>query len=164
MNRVALAIILSLLALLFAVAYASSPRDDSGSCGLNLTWSFNSTSYTLIISGTGNMTDFSNWQEIPWLPVRLSVSEIVINEGVTSIGNLAFYNCHNLTSVMIPSSVSLIGQSSFEGCKKLSSVSIPEGVLSIGSSVFSNCESMTSISILHLWQILAFMHFNLVSN
>ena len=66
---------------------------------------------------------------------------------VTRIGNYAFYECRDLTSVTIPSSVTSIGYNAFSRCKGLTSVTIPEAVTSIGSSAFSGCEGLTSVTI-----------------
>ena len=72
---------------------------------------------------------------------------IQIPKGVTSIGNYAFYNCNNLTSITIPKSVTSIGECAFESCKSLTSITIPDSVTSIGDYAFKNCKSLTSITI-----------------
>lgn len=66
---------------------------------------------------------------------------------VTSIGDYAFYDCKNLTSVSIPSSVTSIGNETFFGCKGLTSVTISEGVTSIGNYAFKSCTSLKSVTI-----------------
>ena len=73
------------------------------------------------------------------------LTSIIIPNSVTSIGNAAFYDC-SLTSVNIPDSVTSIGNSAFENCDKLTSVTIGNGVTSIGERVFCDC-SLTSINI-----------------
>ena len=75
------------------------------------------------------------------------VTELVIPDGVTSIGSYAFRECSNLTSVTIPDGVTIIGERAFNGCSNLTSVTIPDGVTTIGMSAFSYCSSLTSITI-----------------
>ena len=75
------------------------------------------------------------------------VTELVIPEGVTSIGNYAFCGCDSLTSVTIPDSVTAIGYSAFSGCTSLTSVTIPDSVTTIGSSAFRDCNSLKSVTI-----------------
>lgn len=76
-------------------------------------------------------------------------SNVVIPDDVTSIGEEAFWHCHNLTKVIIPNSVTGIGEQAFGYCSKLTSITIPDGVTSIGNYAFENCESLTSITIPH---------------
>ncbi len=70
-----------------------------------------------------------------------------IPEGVTTIGNNAFYNCSGLTSITIPESVTTIGDDAFYNCSGLTSVTIPEGVTTIGNNAFAGCSGLTSVTI-----------------
>ena len=84
---------------------------------------------------------------IPWYSQRNKIKKNVIEEGVTNIGKLAFYNCSSLTSITIPESVTSIGQQGFEECSSLALITIPESVTSIGSSAFYGNKGLTSITI-----------------
>ncbi len=75
------------------------------------------------------------------------ITDLVIPDGVTSIGDDAFYNCSSLTSVSIPNSVTSIGNGAFLGCSGLTSIIIPDGVTSIGNGAFCRCSGLTTISI-----------------
>ena len=119
----------------------------SGTCGENLTWALNTRNGTLTISGTGKMTDWQFPSDVPWYSNRSSIKTVVINSGVTSIGNYAFYGCSSLTSITIPDSVTSIGYWAFEDCRSLTSITIPDGVTTIRDNVFSYCSSLTSITI-----------------
>lgn len=126
----------------------------SGTCGTNLTWSLDGLG-TLIISGTGSMTDFTssydddtkeNSVDSPWFEHRLDIQKIIINSGVTSIGNFAFAFCSNVTSVSVPDSVTRIGQGCFAQCANLTSIALPDDVTSIPMGSFTGCSSLVSIS------------------
>ena len=73
--------------------------------------------------------------------------DVVIPQGVTSIGEEAFVDCKGITSITIPNSVASIKSSAFEGCTSLTSVTIPNSVTSIGSLAFYNCTNLLSITI-----------------
>jgi len=79
--------------------------------------------------------------------VFLGCKNTVIPEGVTSIGNYAFYNCSNLTSITIPEGVTSIGDYAFSSCNSLTDITIQEGVTSIGNNAFYKCSNLTSITI-----------------
>ena len=75
------------------------------------------------------------------------VKKIVIEDGVTSIGDYAFRGCSSLASITLPDSVTSIGDCAFVFCVGLSSITLPDSVTSIGDSAFKNCSSLTSITI-----------------
>ena len=111
----------------------------------NLTWKLYEDG-TLNISGTGAMKNYNNTDNLSPVHMNSSVKKIVIEEGVTSIGESAFENC-SLTSITIPKSVTSIGDDAFYNCSSLTSITIPKNVTSIGNSVFENCSSLTDITI-----------------
>jgi len=107
---------------------------------------------TLTISGAGAMKDYSGSTGYgPWYDHRNSITAVIIEEGVTSIGDMAFAYCTNMTSIVIPNSVTSIGgggyASTFLGCSSLMSVIIPGGVTVIGKGIFSGCTALTSITV-----------------
>ncbi len=75
------------------------------------------------------------------------INNLVIPEGITSIGDYAFYGASGLTSITIPNSVTSIGTYAFQNCSGLTSVTIPNSVTSIGTYAFQNCSGLTSITI-----------------
>ena len=135
----------SLVAILAVVALAVSfaPESDAwGYCGDDLIWEM-SEDGCLTISGTGSMYDYnSSGNPAPW---GMWIESVVISEGVTSIGNMAFYDCIYLSTVDIPNSVTSIGSKAFYGCQSFSSVDMPS-VESIGSEAFHSCFSLSSVS------------------
>ena len=88
-------------------------------------------------------TDYDNFKSI----FGNQVTEYIIGEDVTSIGDYAFYGCSKLTSIIIPNSVRSIGNSAFRNCSGLTSVTIGNGVTSIGESAFASCLKLTSVTI-----------------
>ena len=120
----------------------------SGTCGKNLTWTLDGNG-TLTISGTGPMDNYSYDEPAPWHSQGYGskVKKVIINEGVTSIGDYAFYGCYGLTSITIPSSVTSIGAWAFYYCFSLTSITIPSSVTNIGDGAFENCSGLTSITV-----------------
>ena len=101
----------------------SAWADDSGSCGDDVTYYYEQSTYTLTISGTGAMTNFSAYST-PWYSYRTSIRTVNIESGVTSIGNWAFWDCDVLTSITIPNSVTSIGNNAFLGCSGINTVKV----------------------------------------
>ena len=110
----------------------------------NLTWTLTADG-TMTISGTGTMKNYSN--DSPATQKKDNIKKVVIEDGVTSIGDNAFYDCTGLTSIEIPSSVTSIGDCAFYNCTGLTSITIPDRVTSIGDSAFRNCTGLTSVTI-----------------
>ena len=118
----------------------------SGTTGV-CKWSYDESTNTLTISGNGYMGDYYWADECPWYYFRESIKEIVIENGITSIGEDAFYGCTSLTSVTIPDSVTSIGDWAFSYCTSLTSITIPDSVTIIGYKAFEDCRSLTSVTI-----------------
>ena len=119
--------------LLFAMVCTIVYAQTSGSCGDNATWSYEST--TLTISGTGAMDDYA-YGEAPW-----NAYSLVIEKGITSIGNNAFAGCEKLNSVQYPSSgFTSIGDYAFSGCK-VKNVTLPQTLTELGEGAFAGCQT-----------------------
>ena len=124
---------------------ANAGTATSGTCGDNLTWTLDDNG-TLTVSGTGAMRNWNSSSDAPWYSSR-SIKTVMIQDGVTTIGDRAFSWCTGLTSVSIPDSVTTIGDWAFYECGSLMSVSIPDSVTTIGDRAFSYCDSLTSINV-----------------
>jgi hypothetical protein len=99
---------------------------------------------TLTVSGTGRMKNSGN---TPWYSSRFSITNVVIDDGVTSVGDYAFDGCTGLTSITIPNSVDSIRYNAFSNCTGLTSITIPYGVTSIMTGAFSGCTGLKSVTI-----------------
>ena len=142
-----LLVLVLLCTVLLWTTIPASAATTSGSCGDNLTWTFDSASGTLTIKGSGKMDDYDRPGSIPWYNNKDTVKKIIIGSGVTSIGDYAFFSCSVLTSVTIPNSVSSIGQEAFCSCIGLTGVTIPNSVKSIGARAFNGCYNLLSVTI-----------------
>lgn len=103
---------------------------------------------TLTISGSGDMRNFTQTDRPKWEEKKLQINAVVVENGVTSIGNYAFNKNsseQNIVSVSIPGSVQNIGDYAFYNCTNLLSVTIPEGVKSIGTYAFMTCSGLKYI-------------------
>lgn len=112
----------------------------SGDCTVTLTGDG-----TLIVEGNGYMASYSNSNYVPWYDVRLAVKTIVINKGVRNIGNWAFNNCSNLTSVIISQGVGTIDRFAFYGCSSLKEVRLPASIQVINEDAFYGCNAVDEV-------------------
>ena len=169
------------LAMMLALLPTAAFAEDNHNCGAtsadNVTWKLENG--TLTISGTGKMADYGEDPEThtiynpPWVGQKGNIKKLVVEGGVTSIGDNAFSGCANLESVDLSgaSSLKIIGnhafnsctalesvdlseasslttiKTSFPGCTGLENVVLNEGLQTIGGSAFNHCESLKSIHI-----------------
>jgi hypothetical protein len=112
-----------------------------------LTWEINNG--TLTISGEGEMPDYGKFGApwFAWYSYGTPIHSVVIDFGVTSIGNCAFFLVETLTEIKIPNSVARIGDNAFYGCKNMTSIVLPNDLKNIESAAFSDCISLTSIDL-----------------
>ena len=148
------AILLSLMLLFSATPVmgisASAEGATSGTCGYNggtdVTWSLQNG--TLTFSGNGYMTEFSQGAT-PWESAKPSITAVVLQSGVKSVGNYAFDGCTHLTGVTLPSSVEFIQDYAFRNCIQLASV--PTASLSaldaIEDGAFQGCTALTTVTL-----------------
>ena len=127
-------------------------------CGFVLEWKYTISNGEVTISGyTGSATELVIPSQIENLPVTgigdyafcdwTNLTSIAIPDTVTSIGEGAFANCTGLTSITIPDIVTSIGDYAFSWCTGLTNITIPNSVASFGSHAFSYCTGLTSITI-----------------
>ena len=114
----------------------------SGTTG-RLNWSLSAG--TLTISGSGAMPNYTDANMPPWYDLAHTISRIVVQEGVTSVGSLAFYGCATAQRAALPSTVTAIGDRAFKNCTSLTWVSLPEGLETIGDAAFESCASLNGI-------------------
>ena len=161
--------ITSLLIMLLAVV--SAWGQTSGTCGDNATWELSSEGM-LTISGTGAMQNYTyndGTINSPWWNVRDNIKNVVVGEGITTIGNLAFYFCSALKAATLPASITTIGNyafqksalesidlsgctglttignSTFDYCSALKSAALPASITTIGELAFCDCITLTTI-------------------
>ncbi|MBQ8310561.1 MAG: leucine-rich repeat protein, partial [Clostridia bacterium] len=118
---------------------------DSGNCGEAVTWSLDSDG-VLTFEGIGAIYNYSSDSQ-PWATLKKSIKEVVVKDGVTKIGDYAFYGCVNLESSELAESVKTIGAGAFYDCDALVDVVIPDTVTSIGEYSFAYCDNLESIVI-----------------
>lgn len=119
----------------------------SGTCGAdgdNLTWTLDDAG-KLTISGTGAMMYWENDGNVPWYSYRESIKTVDIADGVTTIGNCAFYGCTSLKSITIPSDVTMIGAFAFCDCSALTSAYFYGDAPACESFAFANTSSSFKI-------------------
>ena len=144
-----MSLVLSLIMVVSTITvlpFTASALEPSGQCGENVTYTFDEATGTLTISGTGAMYDYE-YDDDSLFYDNQDINTIVIESGVTSIGDNAFPYCESVTSVSIAGTVTRIGEFSYDGCSALKEVVIPNGVKSIGRAAFECCESLESINI-----------------
>jgi hypothetical protein len=102
--------------------------------------------YTLTISGNGAMANYSSLDVVPWYHYRSEIKTLVVQEGVTAIGDYAFCTCSGFPSLDIPSSVTTIGNHAFYNCRGLTgTLTIGNSVTTIGSNAFYHCSGLTGM-------------------
>lgn len=134
----------------YSKKYVVKPFSEGSSnkCGDNITWSYENN--TLTLTGTGEMYDYSldnttSKTTVPWYNAFTHVKRIVVGEGITGIGDYAFFRFQKLESVSLPSSLKSIGDRSFM-FSTLKYIDFPDNLETIGEEAFCMCESLTDFT------------------
>ncbi len=123
-----------------------------GTYGENIKWTY--AAGTLRFSGSGDMNNISNGnggERAPWYnsDYRDSITDIVIEEGITSVGSWAFISLKNVTTVTIPSTVTVIQPHAFQNCQSIKCMNLPNGLTAIGTNAFLFLDSCEGFYIDH---------------
>ena len=121
----------------------------SGKCGDNLEWTLTSDG-TLTISGNGKMYNYAIVDDqltMPWADYRSDIEKVVVEEGVTEIGDYAFTYFDIVTDIQLPSTVKSLGKFSIAGCQRLETIKLPMKLEFIGGAAFAKNSKMKSIEI-----------------
>lgn len=137
--------VLMALVLVIGAAPTALAEGESGTIGDNLSWSLSGG--TLTITGKGAMANISETGRAPWYEVRNEIYQVVLLEGLTSIGDMAFYECSKLQSVVIPASVTRIGKFAFAYCSDLKILNLGSGVTAIEECAFTDCYRLASLDL-----------------
>ena len=136
-------------ATVFAVERAEDGVIASGNCGVNgtdaVTWTLTKDG-TLTIRGQGATADYQ-YGNSPWYSYRSQILQVVVEEGVTKLGNYLFYQCSNIGQVTLPNSVIGIGRYTFSYCNALTKLTLPDTLESIGAGAFYGCTSLTEMNL-----------------
>ena len=125
---------------------AEKVGESSGNLGYNVKWTL-SDDGTLSITGEGAMDSLKGVSYYPWYSSKKSVKKIVIEKGITGIGDFAFSNYNTVEEIYIPEGVESIGYSALMGLKKVKNIILPTNLKSIGETAFYNCESLEELII-----------------
>ena len=117
----------------------------SGTCGEDLTWEV--VNDTLLIHGTGAMTEFESASQRPWKAFESDIKTVIVDEGVTSIGDYAFIHFTNLRKLSLPTSLDSIGNFAFRYCYYIDTLALPEGLTKVGNGAFYGCYGTSSLNL-----------------
>lgn len=123
-----------------------------GVCGENLRWRIHTDGSELTVSGTGEMENYGytavfSVTSAPWKLHCSKIQNLIIDDGVTSVGSFAFLNCKNLKKVKFPDGLISINSHAFAGCNVLSDMTLPDSITNIGENAFWACYLITKVTI-----------------
>ena len=121
------------------------PGPETSPCGTNAKWSLEDG--VLTISGRGAIDDYGKAASQPWYASRALITSIVVEEGVTAIGNFNFYGLTNLENVTLAHSVTDIGDYAFKNCSGIKELTLPTKLVHIGESAFYGCTGLSQIEL-----------------
>ena len=119
---------------------ASGPLTDTITYTITEDSDESGTFYSLTLSGTGDMPDYdwSTYDTSPWYPYHETLRNVILEDGIVSVGASNFYDCSGITSLTLPDSLTEIGEEAFRNCTGLPSVTFPANLKTIGSAAFYN--------------------------
>ena len=146
--RKIISILLSLLMVISVfsgLTLSASALLKSGSLGDDVTWTFDSDTKTLNVTGTGATKNYDNMLNTPLYTFRDEIKKIIIGEGITEIGKYNFDGFSNLEAIEFPSTLTYIGFYSFGHCTSLKEVTLPDSVETLFTAAFAYCTSIERV-------------------
>ncbi len=143
---VALVSLLLVAVLAFSSCGAKNTANADGKVG-DIEWEYISSDKTLKLSGSGDIENYDSSSETPWASALPYLEKIEIGEGITAIGNKAFYGSAKLEKVNIPSTVTKIGDLAFAYSASVKEISLPDLLASVGKGAFEGCSSLENITL-----------------
>lgn len=146
-----------IFAIFIAISCVNLSLAQRGACGDNVKWSISGE--TLTIYGTGDMSDYTADVRPSWFPYEANIKHVIIEPGVTSVGDFVFYKAGAIDDVQLPEGLLSIGMSAFDQCTSLKSINLPKSLCTLkGSYVsfypnqsygynFASCPNLTEITI-----------------
>ena len=134
-------------AILAALCTAARAEVTEWTLSETMSASYDSASQTLSVSGTGDMPHWKSDGDVPWAAVRPKMTHIALSEGVTCIGNRAFYGCPGVSEITLPNSVTNVGTESFAYCHGLREVTVPPNVRNIHMLSFRSCNGLAKVAV-----------------
>lgn len=101
---------------------------------------------TLTVGGTGPMPDGTSWVDFGWFSSVDQIEEIIVEDGITTVGDYAFDGCENVLKVTLPSGLTSIGKFAFRYCESLAEIRIPQSVAAIRYGAFAACASLENVT------------------
>lgn len=133
---------------IFCLSTAAFAEDEVAGADFNdgrMHWSI-SADGVLTITGDGDMPDYTNSTGSPWYNYSDCILRIVVEDGITKIGNSSFCHLDKMVSISLPNSVTSLGDNCFYDCRSLESISIPEGVTDLSSdNIFDQCSALSEV-------------------
>ena len=114
-----------------------------GSCGNQAAWML--IDGTLTIYGEKGTKGYGSKTDVPWYEYREQITKIVVEDGITSLGNYQFMGCENVTEVYLSNTLTFIGVNAFSTCKKLTTITIPATVNTINGYAFNKCSGLQNV-------------------
>ena len=130
---------------LSALIPVSADTTDTGTCGANVTWSYDNSTSTLTLSGIGATDNYIDDSDQPYR--NTYAKNLVVENGITRLGNCAFARFSNLQTILLPDSLINIGEQCFSMCTSLTNIKIPNSVKTIKSFAFGGCTNIETITI-----------------
>ena len=118
----------------------------TGTCGEKVSWELDQQG-VLTVYGEGAMKNYTYKSEMPWHKYLSKIQKVVIEKGVTTIGDYAFYGMTDTTEITIPEGVKTIGEYAFKNSTKIAEVKLPSTLKKLGQSAFYGCTSLSKIAI-----------------